>query len=222
MKKSLIIGANGGVGKHLVRKLNERNIDFTAGVRKEAQLEALKSEGIDAIYIDVEKQSIEELATLFKPYDQIIFSVGSGGNTGADMTIIVDLDGAVKAIKASEIAGDKHFIMVSTYDSRREAFDASGDLKPYTIAKHYADEYLRSTQLKHTIVHPGALTDDPATGLFDISSQFTDVKHPSITREDVAEVLVSVLTDTKLKGREFQMINGELDLSEAIDKYLKA
>ena len=24
--------------------------------------------------------------------------------------------------------------MVSTYDSRREAFDASGDLKPYTIA----------------------------------------------------------------------------------------
>lgn len=32
--KSLIIGANGGVGKHLVRKLNERNIEFTAGVRK--------------------------------------------------------------------------------------------------------------------------------------------------------------------------------------------
>ena len=210
--KSLIIGANGGVGKHLVRKLNERNIDFTAGVRKEEQVEALKSEGMDAIYVDVEKQSIEELAALF--------SVGSGGNTGADMTIIVDLDGAVKAIKASEIAGDKHFIMVSTYDSRREAFDASGDLKPYTIAKHYADEYLRSTQLKYTIVHPGALTDDTAIGLFDISSQFTDVKHPSITREDVAEVLVSVLTDTRLKGREFQVINGELNLNDAVIKYL--
>ncbi|MDJ1089385.1 NAD(P)-binding oxidoreductase [Macrococcoides caseolyticum] len=218
--KSLIIGANGGVGKHLVRKLNERNIDFTAGVRKKDQVDALKTEGMDAIYVDVEKQSIEELATLFKPYDQILFSVGSGGNTGADMTIIVDLDGAVKAIKASEIAGDKYFIMVSTYDSRREAFDASGDLKPYTIAKYYADEYLRSTQLKYTIVHPGALTDDTAIGLFDISSQFTDVKHPSITREDVAEVLVSVLTDTRLKGREFQVINGELNLDDAVIKYL--
>ena len=50
--------------------------------------------------------------------------------------------------------------MVSTYDSRREAFDASGDLKPYTIAKHYADDYLRTSNLNYTIVHPGSLTDD--------------------------------------------------------------
>lgn len=48
---------------------------------------------------------------------QIIFSVVSGGNTSADMTIIVDLDGAVKA---SEIAGDKHFIMVSTCDGIKD------------------------------------------------------------------------------------------------------
>lgn len=40
--KSLIIGANGGVGQHLVRKLKARDVDFTAGVRKEEQVEALK------------------------------------------------------------------------------------------------------------------------------------------------------------------------------------
>ncbi len=66
-------------------------------------------------------------------------------------TIIVDLDGAVKAIKASEAAKVENFIMVSTYDSRREAFDASGDLKPYTIAKHYDDDYLRRSALTATI-----------------------------------------------------------------------
>lgn len=47
--------------------------------------------------------------------------------------------------------------MVSTYDSRREAFDASGSLKPYTIAKHYADEYLKQASVPYTIVHPGGL-----------------------------------------------------------------
>ena len=141
--KSLIIGAHGGVGQHLVRKLKARNVDFNAGVRKEEQVEVLKADGIDATYIDVAKQSIDELIELFKPYDQILFSVGSGGSTGDDQTIIVDLDGAVKAFKASEHVGHQHFVMVSTYDSRREAFDASGDLKPYTIAKHYADDYLR-------------------------------------------------------------------------------
>ena len=54
--------------------------------------------------------------------------------------------------------------MVSTYDSRREAFDASGDLKPYTIAKHYADNHLRNSGLTYTIVHPGGLEDKSGTG----------------------------------------------------------
>ncbi len=219
--KSLIIGANGGVGQHLVRKLKVRQMDFTAGVRNMSQVETLKSKGIDAVYIDVEKQSIDELATQFKQFDQILFSVGSGGSTGADMTMIVDLDGAIKAIKASEQVGNQHFIMVSTYDSRREAFDASGDLKPYTIAKHYADVYLRQTNLKYTIVHPGALTNEPETQKFQISEQFKGVQHPTVTREDVAEVLVSVLSDKSLQGREFQIINGELPLTEAIQKYLE-
>ncbi|HAR6016359.1 TPA: SDR family oxidoreductase [Staphylococcus pseudintermedius] len=219
--KSLIIGANGGVGQHLVRKLKVRQMDFIAGVRNMSQVETLKSKGIDAVYIDVEKQSIDELATQFKQFDQILFSVGSGGSTGADMTMIVDLDGAIKAIKASEQVGNQHFIMVSTYDSRREAFDASGDLKPYTIAKHYADVYLRQTNLKYTIVHPGALTNEPETQKFQISEQFKRVQHPTITREDVAEVLVSVLSDKSLQGREFQIINGELPLTAAIQKYLE-
>ena len=54
--------------------------------------------------------------------------------------------------------------MVSTYDSRREAFDPSGDLKPYTIAKHYSDDYLRNSGLNYTIVHPGLLKDEAGSG----------------------------------------------------------
>ena len=206
--KSLIIGANGGVGQHLVRKLKARDVDFTAGVRKEEQVEALKADGIDATYIDVAKQSIDELIELFKSYDQILFSVGSGGSTGDDQTIIEQID-------------HQHFIMVSTYDSRREAFDASGDLKPYTIAKHYADDYLRHANLKYTIVHPGALTNEHETQQFNMSAQFENVQNPSITREDVAEVLVSVLTDEVLQGHEFQIINGDLSLLDATTKYLE-
>jgi uncharacterized protein YbjT (DUF2867 family) len=36
------------LGQHLVRKLKARDVDFTAGVRKEEQVEALKADGIDA------------------------------------------------------------------------------------------------------------------------------------------------------------------------------
>ena len=149
----LIIGANGGVGSKLVDQLKDDNVDFTAGVRKDEQVKALEDNGIKALNIDVEKDSIEDLKNKFKTFDKVIFSVGSGGSTGADKTIYVDLDGAVKTIKASEEADIKHYVMVSTYDSRREAFDQSGDLKPYTIAKHYADDYLRHSNLNYTIVH---------------------------------------------------------------------
>lgn len=64
--------------------------------------------------------------------------------------------------------------MVSTYDSRREAFDPSGDLKPYTIAKHYSDDYLRNSGLNYTIVHPGLLKDEAGSGKIEAALYFDD------------------------------------------------
>lgn len=166
--------------------------------------------------IDLETATIDALTEAFLPYDQVIFSVGSGGSTGADKTIIVDLDGAVKAIKASEAANIAHFIMVSTYDARREAFDASGDLKPYTIAKHYADDYLRHSKLTATIVHPGALTNDQGTGQVKVAKLFTQPDLRQIPREDVAAVLYEVATNTEHQGKEFQVLTGDTAISTAL------
>ncbi|MGO2109399.1 MAG: NAD(P)H-binding protein, partial [Staphylococcus equorum] len=98
----LVIGANGGVGQHLVNQLKERGESFTAAVRKQEQADALKDKGIDATLIDVETDDIKTLTEKVKGFDKVVFSVGSGGNTGADKTISVDLDGAIKSIKASE------------------------------------------------------------------------------------------------------------------------
>ena len=38
-------------------------------------------------------------------------------------------------------------------------------MKPYYEAKRDADDALRESSLAHTIVRPGALTDEPGTGL---------------------------------------------------------
>lgn len=213
----LVIGANGGVGSKLVSQLNEEHVDFTAGVRKEDQVKELENKGIKATLIDVEKNSINDLKNIFTDYDKVIFSVGSGGSTGADKTIIVDLDGAVKTIKASKEAGIKHYVMVSTYDSRREAFDASGDLKPYTIAKHYADDYLRTSDLNYTIVHPGSLTDDAGTGKIEADLYFD--KAGSIPREDVATVLKEVVTSDGFNNQEFQILSGNHGVKYALKNY---
>ena len=107
--------------------------------------------------------------------------------------------------------------MVSTYDSRREAFDSAGDLKPYTIAKHYSDDYLRNSGLNYTIVHPGRLTDDQGTGKIEADLYFD--KRASIPREDVATVLKEVVTSDKFANQEFQILSGDKEIKDALQKY---
>lgn len=61
MVKTMVLGANGGVGRYLVQLLKENNQSFTAGVRKQEQKEALEAQDIQAALIDVEHDSIETL-----------------------------------------------------------------------------------------------------------------------------------------------------------------
>lgn len=215
----LVIGANGGVGTHLVQQLKENSADFTAGVRKDEQVSDLNNKDVKALLIDVEKDSIEELAEKMKGFEQVVFSVGSGGSTGAEQTIIVDLDGAVKAVDASKEAGVEHFVMVSTWDSRREAFDTpdAAKIKPYTIAKHHADVHLRNSGLTHTIVHPGMLTDEAGSGKVDVDLYFDDIK--DVARENVAHVLYEVVTNKENRGKELQVLDGSTDAAEAVKNF---
>lgn len=215
----LVIGANGGVGAHLVSELKQNSIDFTAGVRKEDQVSELQNKDVKAALIDVEKDSVDELAEKMKGIEQVVFSVGSGGSTGAEQTIIVDLDGAIKAIDASKQAGVDHFVMVSTWDSRREAFDTpdAAKIKPYTIAKHHADVHLRNSGLTHTIVHPGMLTDEAGSGKVDVDLYFDDIK--DVARENVAHVLYEVVTNKENRGKELQVLDGSTDAAEAVKNF---
>lgn len=60
---------------------------------------------MDVKLIDVVKDSIDDLAKSFEGYDKILFSVGAGGKGGAENTVRVDLDGAVKTMIAARKAG---------------------------------------------------------------------------------------------------------------------
>lgn len=131
-----------------------------------------------------------------------------------EKTFTVDLDGAVKAMEAAQKAGVNRFVMVSTFRNDREELLKQNSLQPYTIAKYYADEWLRShTDLDWTIVHPGGLTDDPATGKVKVGKRN---EFGSIPRGDVAATLIAVLENNATIGKEFEVINGDKAIDEAI------
>lgn len=211
MKNTFIVGANGAIGHLLMQQFQEKNFNFTAGVRKQEQLDSLKEKGINAKSFDLQG-SVEDIAESLKGADSIIFSAGSGGKTGDDMTLEIDLDGAVKTMEAAQIAGIKRFVIVSSiYADSREAFDDS-PIKPYMIAKFYADRELRRSTLDYTILHPGYLTNDAPTGKIKVDDISDDIK---ISRSDVAASLIHLVNDDKSIRKDYTIVNGDTAIKDA-------
>lgn len=212
--KVLVIGANGKVARYFADFIkDDSSIEEIAMIRKADQARYFEERGIKTVLLDLVKDPIEKLAAAMKEVDTVIFSAGAGGS-GLDKTILVDLDGAIKAMTAAEQAGIKRFIMVSTFRTGREAMAMENDLQIYTIAKNYADEWLKNrTQLDWTIVHPGILIDTPGTGQIKVGmgNEINEVP-----RQDVAQTLVSILRNDNTIKKEFEVLSGETAVEEAV------
>ncbi|WP_101845381.1 SDR family oxidoreductase [Halobacillus sp. Marseille-P3879] len=213
--KVLVVGANGQIGKHLVSFIQEHDsLEAKAMIRKQDQVSFFENLGAETAVVDLE-DDIETIAKAAEGVDAAVFTAGSGPSTGKDKTILIDLDGAVKTIEAAKAAGVKRFIMISSFDTRREAIQsANSSFAPYVAAKHYADEWLKRTDLDYTIIHPGMLTNDQGTGQV---SAAVEVERGEIPREDVASVIVASLENNQTIGKEFQVVGGTTSIKEAID-----
>lgn len=213
----LVIGANGNVGRIVIEKLQaSENNSPIAMLRKKEQVENFKKQGIETVLADLE-DTVEEIAQAANGADAIVFTAGSGGNTGADKTMFVDLDGAVKSIEAAKRAGIKRFIIVSAMGSQQWLDphpEWLEELGPYYPAKFYADQWLKNSDLDYTIVRPGLLSDDSPEGKIKLAK--TLVERGKITRSDVAQIVVDSLADDNTIKKEFDVINGETQIQEAL------
>lgn len=213
--KVLVVGANGQVGKHLVQLISgNENIEAKAMIRKEEQASHFEELGAEPVVVDLE-DDIETIAKAAEGVDAVVFTAGSGPNTGPDKTVLIDLDGAVKTIEAAKKAGVNRYIMISSFDTTREAIQsAPSSFAPYVVAKHYADDWLRKTDLNYTIIHPGRLINEEGTGQIEASET---VNRGEIAREDVAGVILATLENESTIGKEFQVVGGTDEINKAID-----
>lgn len=214
--KVFVVGANGKVARHFsdfVR--DDDSIEELAMIRNMDQKPFFEERGIETVHLDLVKDSINDIADAMKGSDAVLFSAGAGGS-GYDQTILIDLDGAIKAMTAAEQAGIKRFVMVSTFRTGREEMAKDNSLQIYTIAKNYADEWLKNrTNLDWTIVHPGILADTEGTGQIIVG---TELDIHEIPRQDVARTLVEVLKNDNLIKKEFEVLAGDDSVKEALSK----
>ncbi|MBR8646183.1 SDR family oxidoreductase [[Brevibacterium] frigoritolerans] len=212
--KVFVVGANGQIGKYLVDLLkNSPEHSVRAMVRKEEQSRYLEKNGIESVVVSL-TGSVDEITNAAKGCDAIVFTAGSGGSTGADQTLLIDLDGAVKTVEAAEILGIDRFIMVSAFQANnRENWNEA--IKPYYVAKHYADRALLQSDLNYTIIRPGGLVNEPGTGKVTAAEE---LERGSIAREDVARTILASLTDENTYRRSFDLISGDTAIAEALRK----
>ncbi|WP_061809123.1 SDR family oxidoreductase [Rossellomorea vietnamensis] len=206
-----VVGANGQIGKQVVGFLKEDGHTPRAIVRKEEQVQSFEQEGVEAALVDLEG-TVEQISNGLKGADAAVFSAGSGGSTGSDKTLLIDLDGAVKTMEAAKEAGIERFIIVSALQAHhRENWNDS--LKPYYVAKHFADRALEDSGLTYTIIRPGGLLNEEGTGKV---SAAENLERGSIPREDVARTIVASLTEESTFNKGFDLISGSTGIGEAV------
>ncbi|MCK6255617.1 SDR family oxidoreductase [Fictibacillus sp. KIGAM418] len=210
--KVFLVGANGQIGRKLVELLGSSSEhSVRAMIRNPEQANELEKLGAQTVVANLEG-SVSELAEAVKESDAIIFSAGSGGSTGSDKTLLVDLDGAAKMVEAAEQAGVDRFVIVSALQAHnRENWNEK--LRPYYAAKHYADKILESSSLNYTIVRPGGLLNEPGTGKVEASK---NLGRASIPREDVAQTVLAALTEEHTFKRSFDLISGDHSIPDAL------
>ena len=91
-------------------------------------------------------------------------------------------------------------------------------LHHYFRAKAVADKRLQASGLNYTIVRPGFLTNEPGTGAIATGDDLGPIAKDthSVTREDVARVLVDCLALDNTIEKTFEMIGGETPIADAL------
>ncbi|MCW3787295.1 SDR family oxidoreductase [Plebeiibacterium sediminum] len=218
--KVLIIGANGKIGRLLAEKMaRSENFEPTAFIRNESQKEYFISIGVSYKIASLES-SEQEIAEAIKGFDAVVFTAGSGGATGYDKTIEIDLYGAIKSINAAKLMGIKHFVMVSAAFADEPTFWSESNIKPYYIAKHLADMELKRSGVNYTIIRPVRLTDAADSGKIRVELNPKDL-NKEIPRVAAADVILEVLNNDSAKNKTLEISEGTSNINDAVLRFVK-
>lgn len=202
--KTLVIGANGQIGRLFCRLYCESGHAVRAMLRSEEQFPAFLQMNVEAVGGDLEG----DFAGAFEGCQRVVFTAGSGAKTGADKTLLVDLYGAIRAIDESVRRAVEHFVMLSAMRTE-QPLAAPPALRHYMVAKKLADEHLVRSGIPHTILRPGRLTDSPASGRVRSDAGGVDV-----SRGNVALCIAAALDQSGPRNRVVDLLDGDTPIGE--------
>jgi uncharacterized protein YbjT (DUF2867 family) len=205
-----IAGGHGQIAMQLGQLLVEDDHRVRGIIRNADHSGDLEALGIEPLLFDLEHD--DGLAGAIEGADAVVFAAGAGPGSGAERKLTMDRDGAIKLINACRENGIRRYVIVSSMGA---VPGVTGDevFQVYLRAKYEADEALRTSGLDFTVVRPGALTDEPGTGLIALAPE---LPRGAVPREDVAATLALVLGAPNAIGKTLDLVKGTIPIAEAV------
>ncbi len=216
-----LAGASRGVGREIAKILVAQNLKVKALLRSPDTRPELEAMGIkvvigDALNItDLEKAMLESDA----PISTLISTIGGLPQDGERSDYIGNKNLVDVAVKA----GAQKFILVSSIGSGNSEValppPVLQTLGPVLIEKHKAEQHLIASGLIYTIIRPGGLKSEPATGNGVLTEDYRVAG--TIHRADVAQLVCKCLASDSANNKIFSacdraMFYGQPELVEFI------
>lgn len=214
MARIAVVGGNGQIARHLHPLLVQAGHTPVALVRTLSYAPALEELGAEVRELDIEAAGPEDYAAALQGVDAVVFAAGGGPDGKIERKRSVDLGGSLGSIAGARAVGVRRFVQISAIGVDQPLPEDTDDVwKAYVEAKRDADKALRASGLDWTIVRPGGLTDDEATGRVRIAAE---VERAEVTRADVAAVVAAVLDDDRTIGNQWEVVGGDTPIADAI------
>jgi uncharacterized protein YbjT (DUF2867 family) len=203
-----LAGASRGVGREIVRCLVKRSLPVKALLRSEAARAELEAMGIAIALGDALNLAEVEQAMQGEPIGAVISTIGGLPQDGKR----ADYLGNKNLIDAAVKAGVQKFILVSSIGSGDSVValppQALQALSEVLVEKEKAEQHLIASGLTYTIIRPGGLKSEPATGNAVLTPDPTVAG--SIHRADVAELVCRCLQSDRVNNRVLSAVDQQM------------
>lgn len=201
MKKIIVFGASGTIGKHVIHENLNNGMQVYAFCRNTAKLNDIQNPNLFLVKGDVYNQS--QVSEAIQGMDIVVITLGSGKSRKGDVRSI----GTKNIIQAMQKSKVRRLICQSTLGTG----DSKGNLnffwknimfgwfiKEVFLDHEIQEEYVKNSNLDWTIIRPGAFTDGDKTETYrhGFAGNDRSVKL-KISRADVAHFIQKQITSNQ-------------------------
>lgn len=213
-----LAGASRGVGREIAQCLTKQGLKVKALLRTDAARAELEAMGVKVVLGDaLNVEDVEGAMLGDEPISVVISTIGGLPQEGER----ADYLGNKNLIDAAVKAKVQKFILVSSIGSGDSAValppQALATLGSVLVEKEKAEKYLVASGLTYTVIRPGGLKSEPATG------NAVLIENPRIAgtihRADVAQLVCRCLNSDRadrkiLSAVDRQMVYGQPEVEE--------